>query len=198
MFFRLAKLLSDPILPLFVFNGPKRPTWKRGIQVSKRPHWMIRGMKSMISAFGFEWREVCVIIIILSLNSESVSYRSEAPGEAEAELAYLNRVGVIDGILSDDADNFLFGALTVIRKCEFDIICHKLLLTAQQSRARSSGQHCESRSQCCRQGRRESRADLQSGQYSDGCDGCLDLCRPAGFILIGLLSGGDYEVGLQT
>jgi 5'-3' exonuclease len=42
--------------------------------------------------------------------------RSQAPGEAEAELAYLNRVGVIDGILSDDVDNFLFGATLVIRK----------------------------------------------------------------------------------
>jgi len=41
---------------------------------------------------------------------------SQAPGEAEAELAYLNRIGVIDGILSDDVDTFLFGALTVIRK----------------------------------------------------------------------------------
>jgi len=40
----------------------------------------------------------------------------QAPGEAEAELAYLNRIGVIDGILSDDVDNFLFGATTVIRK----------------------------------------------------------------------------------
>ncbi|KAJ6456171.1 hypothetical protein C8R45DRAFT_1056519 [Mycena sanguinolenta] len=38
-----------------------------------------------------------------------------ALGEAEAELAYLNRVGVIDGILSDDVDNFLFGATAVIR-----------------------------------------------------------------------------------
>ena len=40
----------------------------------------------------------------------------QAPGEAEAELAYLNRIGVIDGILSDDVDNFLFGATVVIRK----------------------------------------------------------------------------------
>ena len=44
---------------------------------------------------------------------------NQAPGEAEAELAYLNRIGVIDGILSDDVDNFLFGAHTVIRKYEF-------------------------------------------------------------------------------
>ena len=31
-------------------------------------------------------------------------------------MAYLNRIGVIDGILSDDVDNFLFGATVVIRK----------------------------------------------------------------------------------
>jgi 5'-3' exonuclease len=41
----------------------------------------------------------------------------KAPGEAEAELAYLNSIGTIDAILSDDVDNFLFGAKTVIRKC---------------------------------------------------------------------------------
>jgi len=56
-------------------------------------------MKNIIDAFGFEWRM--------------------APGEAEAELAYLNRVGVIDAVLSDDVDNFLFGATMVIRKFVF-------------------------------------------------------------------------------
>ena len=40
----------------------------------------------------------------------------QAPGEAEAELAYLNRIGVVDAVLSDDVDTFLFGARMVIRK----------------------------------------------------------------------------------
>jgi Holliday junction resolvase YEN1 len=40
----------------------------------------------------------------------------KAPGEAEAELALLNSTGVIDAILSDDVDNFLFGAKVVVRK----------------------------------------------------------------------------------
>ena len=31
-------------------------------------------------------------------------------------MAYLNNIGVIDAILSDDVDNFLFGAKVVIRK----------------------------------------------------------------------------------
>lgn len=41
---------------------------------------------------------------------------SKAPGEAEAELAYLNRIGVINAIISDDVDAFLFGAKTIFRK----------------------------------------------------------------------------------
>ena len=56
-------------------------------------------MKNIIDAFGFEWRV--------------------APGEAEAELAYLNRVSIVDAVLSDDVDNFLFGATMVIRKSVF-------------------------------------------------------------------------------
>jgi 5'-3' exonuclease len=44
------------------------------------------------------------------------SSHKQAPGEAEAELAYLNSIGEIDAVLSDDVDNFLFGATTVIRK----------------------------------------------------------------------------------
>ena len=46
-----------------------------------------------------------------------MSWHFKAPGEAEAELAHLNHTGAIDAILSDDVDNFLFGAKMVIRKC---------------------------------------------------------------------------------
>ncbi|TFY50615.1 hypothetical protein EVJ58_g10971, partial [Rhodofomes roseus] len=51
--------------------------------------------KNFIDAFGYDY---CT-----------------APGEAEAELAALNHLGFIDGILTDDSDAFLFGAQTVIR-----------------------------------------------------------------------------------
>jgi Holliday junction resolvase YEN1 len=97
LFFRCCRLLQAPLLPLFVFDGPKRPAIKRGKRVGGSAHWLTQGMKNIIEAFGFEWRM--------------------APGEAEAELAYLNSIGVIDAVLSDDVDNFLFGATLVIRKC---------------------------------------------------------------------------------
>jgi len=60
-------------------------------------------------AFGF-----CSFDAFLA---QSMSWHLKAPGEAEAELAHLNNTGVIDAILSDDVDNFLFGAKMVIRKC---------------------------------------------------------------------------------
>ncbi|KAJ3982066.1 hypothetical protein F5890DRAFT_1532113 [Lentinula detonsa] len=95
LFFRCAQLLSQGFLPLFVFDGPLRPDIKRGKRINKSAHKLVTGMQAIIEAFGFEYRT--------------------APGEAEAELAFLDRIGVIDGILSDDVDNFLFGAHTVVR-----------------------------------------------------------------------------------
>jgi hypothetical protein len=41
---------------------------------------------------------------------------SQAPGEADPELAYLNKAGMLDAVLSDDGDMFAFGATHVIRK----------------------------------------------------------------------------------
>jgi XPG I-region len=40
----------------------------------------------------------------------------QAPGEAEAELAYLNKISAIDLVLTSDSDVFLFGATHVMRR----------------------------------------------------------------------------------
>ncbi len=40
----------------------------------------------------------------------------QALGEAEAELAYLNRTGAIDAIITDDVDTLVFGALMILKK----------------------------------------------------------------------------------
>jgi holliday junction resolvase YEN1 len=40
----------------------------------------------------------------------------QAPGEAEAELAMLNRTGTIDTVITSDSDVFVFGATHVVRK----------------------------------------------------------------------------------
>lgn len=58
LFFRCARLMAKPLLPLFVFDGPKRPDVKRKKKVSGKQHWMTSGMQQIIEAFGFEWRMV--------------------------------------------------------------------------------------------------------------------------------------------
>ena len=47
------------------------------------------------------------------------TYNLKAPGEAEAELAYLNQIQAIDLVLTTDSDIFLFGATHVIRRWAF-------------------------------------------------------------------------------
>lgn len=95
LFYRLAKLLTLPVLPLFVFDGPSRPTWKRGKQVKGRQHAIEQPFTQLIEAFGYQWHR--------------------APGEAEAELAYLSQKGLVDAVLTDDSDALLFGSQVLIR-----------------------------------------------------------------------------------
>ncbi|CAE6456961.1 unnamed protein product [Rhizoctonia solani] len=158
LFFRLARLAKYTFCPLFVFDGPQRPRNKRGKTVNTRMNSLAPGMKNMISAFGFEWRT--------------------APGEAEAELAYLNNIGVIDAILSDDVDNFLFGARVVIRNPSGTLTGNRGYPALNRD-GKDDGVHVMVY-------RME---DIEK-------DPACKLTR-GGMILIGLLSGGDYDQGAK-
>ncbi|KAF8341767.1 hypothetical protein F5887DRAFT_1218180 [Amanita rubescens] len=158
LFFRCATLMRTTFLPLFVFDGPKRPDFKRGKKINKTSHKLIPGMKAIIEAFGFEWRM--------------------APAEAEAELAYLNSAGIIDAVLSDDVDNFLFGATTVIRN-----LSNNLSGNRANPILNSQGRDDKNHTRLYRASKIRSHSSIS-------------LTR-GGLILIGLLSGGDYaQAGL--
>ncbi|KAL4075024.1 hypothetical protein V8B97DRAFT_2022611 [Scleroderma yunnanense] len=64
-----------------------RPKLKHGKQVKNAPHFLTQCFQELLSAFRFTWHEV--------------------PGEAEAELAKFNAVGIIDVVFSDDSDILL-------------------------------------------------------------------------------------------
>ena len=112
LFNKLARLLRAPVEVLFVFDGHERPAVKRGRKVHTKPHSLTAELQWLLQCFGFTWYTVspcqykctCAHIII-----------SQARAEAEAELAYLNKFGHIDTILSEDVDTFIFGAKRVIR-----------------------------------------------------------------------------------
>ncbi|KAF5358915.1 hypothetical protein D9758_004869 [Tetrapyrgos nigripes] len=145
LFFRCAQLINHGFLPLFVFDGPMRPDFKRGKRINKTANKLVTGMRAILDAFGFEHRT--------------------APGEAEAELAWLNRVGIIDGILSDDVDTFLFGARTVLRN---------------HSSTHPSGKSANSVEKC--------QVLVYNLPHPDAAG--LD---PEDLIFIAMCSGGDYD-----
>ncbi|KAK0218402.1 PIN domain-like protein [Armillaria nabsnona] len=81
LFFRLRRLAESPFIPLFVFDGRERPKIKRKSKMGKSgSHQLSQGMKELLRLFGMQW--------------------IAAKGEAEAELARLNRLGIIDAVMT--------------------------------------------------------------------------------------------------
>lgn len=85
---------------------------KRNKTVRGTQHWLARDTQEMLDCFGIPWVNVgrsshyfhAVFLICL-----------QARGEAEAELAWMSREGLIDAVLTDDSDIFVFGASTILR-----------------------------------------------------------------------------------
>src|SRR5579859_4972422 len=76
-YYRLCRLLSANVRPLFVFDGPQKPPFKRNQRTGQfYGGQSIEDMltKKLIRAFGFEYWD--------------------APGEAEAECALFQRLGI--------------------------------------------------------------------------------------------------------
>jgi holliday junction resolvase YEN1 len=89
-------MISLNIHPLFVFDGPNKPPFKRnkrtGLNVASIPEFLA---KQLLKHFGFPMHH--------------------APGEAEAECALLQKEGVVDAVLSEDVDTLMFGSKVTIR-----------------------------------------------------------------------------------
>lgn len=95
-YYRLLRLISLSIHPLFVFDGPNKPPFKRnkrtGPNVASIPEFLA---KQLLKQFGLPFHL--------------------APGEAEAECALLQREGIVDAVLSEDVDTLMFGSGVTIR-----------------------------------------------------------------------------------
>ncbi|BFZ63215.1 hypothetical protein YB2330_004335 [Saitoella coloradoensis] len=93
--FRLCRILSLGFNPIFVLDGPHRPAFKRNKQLRNQTPAQISAMKRLIKLFGFQ--------------------AHQAPGEAEAECAVLQREGLVDAVMTEDVDTVMFGCGRVIR-----------------------------------------------------------------------------------
>lgn len=58
LYFRLLRLLKLSLKPIFVFDGPSRPSVKCSKHVLTAAHWLTTGFKQLITAFGFDHHTV--------------------------------------------------------------------------------------------------------------------------------------------
>ncbi|KAH3913214.1 hypothetical protein HBH56_113250 [Parastagonospora nodorum] len=95
MFYRICRFLTLNIQLIFVFDGPSRP-WKNGKRGQGKIDYRERDLlKEVLRCFGIAFHE--------------------APGEAEAECARLQILGLVDAVWSQDSDSIMFGCTLWIR-----------------------------------------------------------------------------------
>ncbi|KAK9466959.1 PIN domain-like protein [Lipomyces arxii] len=94
-YYKLCRLMGLCVDAVFVFDGPQKPEFKRNARVSTILPTEVKWMMQIIQCFGF--------------NSLI------APGEAEAECAWLQQQGLVDFVMTDDVDSLMFGATRVLK-----------------------------------------------------------------------------------
>ncbi|KAF8609738.1 PIN domain-like protein [Ceratobasidium sp. AG-I] len=131
---RVRMLRHHKIIPYIVFDGGPLPA-KRGTEKDREE----KRAKSLARAQAFEAQgqhseayecyKKCVDItpqmafqVIKALRAEGVSY-VVAPYEADAQLAYLERHGIVDGIITEDSDLVVFGCKNILFKLGPDGAC---------------------------------------------------------------------------
>lgn len=126
---RVRLLRHHGIAPYVVFDGGPLPA-KKSTEVErkqKREDNRQRGKAFLAQGKHTQARECFVKCIdvtpqmayqfIKALRAESVSY-VVAPYEADAQLAYLERMGIVDAILTEDSDLLVFGCQNVLFKLD--------------------------------------------------------------------------------
>ncbi|KAF2812616.1 uncharacterized protein BDZ99DRAFT_569265 [Mytilinidion resinicola] len=128
-YYRLLRLISHCIHPIFVFDGPNKPPFKRnkhtGHNVASVPEFLA---KQLLKQFGFPMHL--------------------APGEAEAECALLQREGIVDAVLSEDVDTLMFGSGLTLRNWSAEaksskVPTHVNIYDADKTKNGKSGLDCE-------------------------------------------------------
>ncbi|KAI9801525.1 MAG: hypothetical protein M1833_002757 [Piccolia ochrophora] len=95
LYYRLLRFLSLGIYPIFVFDGPNKPLFKRNKRTTPSATSIPGYLKRLLDLIGFPYHA--------------------APGEAEAECALLQQEGIVDAVLSEDVDTLMFGCGLTMR-----------------------------------------------------------------------------------
>lgn len=125
LFFRTCYLIWEQVTPVFVLEGVA-PNLKNQV-IAKRNELQFRGVrprekngpqatqgaaaKSDKGRTRFNHVLKQCESLLISMGVQCI----QGPGEAEAYCAFLNKHGLVDGVISQDSDCFAYGALRVYR-----------------------------------------------------------------------------------
>lgn len=127
---RIRLLRHHKIQPYVVFDGgplpAKRSTerdrkQRREENLAKAKALAAEGKHSQAREFYGKCVDVTpqmAFQLIKALRAEGVQY-IVAPYEADAQMAYLERIGLVDGIITEDSDLLVFGCRNVLFKFDF-------------------------------------------------------------------------------
>lgn len=126
---RVRLLRHYKIEPYIVFDGGPLPAKKRTESDRRKRREENLSRANTLAAQGKhtqarEYYVKCVDVtpqmayqLIKALRAEAVPY-VVAPYEADAQMAYLERIGLVDGILTEDSDLLVFGCKNVLFKLD--------------------------------------------------------------------------------
>ncbi|KAG6906737.1 hypothetical protein DXG01_012317 [Tephrocybe rancida] len=113
LFTRCARLLTLPLLPLFVFGG----SYQDSKRINRSPRWLVAAFKELLTCLAISWLDV---VFASSLHQLLFSPKPQAPGDAEAELAFMSKSNQLDVVMAQDSNIVLFGARVVLCMCTRD------------------------------------------------------------------------------
>lgn len=134
---------------IFVFDGPEKPPIKRDRYIPRQTlsniPMAVAAASSLRNAGDIEKEFTYTHLVRLYrqvLDVLGVPWL-EAPGEAEAECAALEKAGIVDAICTKDGDALAFGGVHVLLPCNKDVRKGRTILPVQTFEAKSPSNGAE-------------------------------------------------------
>lgn len=135
LLYSITHVVEAGVQPVFVYDGPGKMNMKRGTHTTAPAHrpYTPAGASSLRTAKDIASEQDIGHLVHLSreLVDKMGCPRINAPAEAEAECAALEKAGLVDAVMSIDGDAFLFGARTLLRLKDSELRCKSRVIIVQ-------------------------------------------------------------------
>lgn len=123
IFYKTINLLEKGIIPVYIFDGippelkentlaerrTRKETAEEALEEAETEEDRIKHAKRTVRATKYHVESAQALLKAMGIPYET------APSEAEAYCAFLNKEGVVDGVVSEDMDSLAFGGKILLR-----------------------------------------------------------------------------------